>query len=96
MSKVNKLIDNHVFCLAPQILIEALNSSDDFLSDMTIYVESEEIEIFEFWLVSDSLGIELSRIGESSHQLDTCFIWGRQTSNLALELDPTLQKIANK
>lgn len=96
MSKVNKLIDNHVFCHAPQILIDSLNLSDEFLSDMFKDEESEDDEILEFWLVSDHLGIELSRIGESSHQLDTCFIWGRKTSNLALEFDPTLQKIANK
>jgi hypothetical protein len=96
MSEVNKLIENHVFCQAPKILLDALSSSEDFLTDMFNSEESEDDEILELWLVSDSLGIELSRIGESSHQLDTCFIWGRKTSNLALEFDPTLQKIANK
>lgn len=91
MNKVEKLIENHVFCLAPQILIDALHLSDEFLSDM---LKDEDTEILEFWLVSDYLGIELSLKGESSHQLDTCFVWGRQTSNLALEFDPLLQKIA--
>jgi len=96
MKKIDKLINDHVFCHVPQILLDSLENSQSWLDDITIYDEDDEpIEILEYWLVSDSLGIDLHLKGEATHQLDTCFVWGRKSTSLALEFDPILNQIAS-
>jgi hypothetical protein len=96
MKKIDKLINDNVFCRVPHILLDSLENSQSWLDDITIYDDDDEpIEILEYWLVSDSLGIDLSIKGEAVHQLDTCFIWGRKSTSLALEFDPILNQIAS-
>lgn len=100
--RAHNIINNEIFCLAPDELLE-LVKENDVLSESLFYTPDlqepnrEDGEYFkeplEFYLVSNWLGKNLKRYGEPAVELSTCYLWGRCTSGQAIIHDGTIQNI---
>lgn len=55
--------------------------------------ESEEQEVFQWYLVSDWLANKLEAIGQPILRTDSNILWGRTCYGQSLELDGTLQEV---
>lgn len=102
MNDIKKIIAMHIYCPAPQELLEALNESEDFINiHFNVLEEEQPLEdelrdIFEYYLVSDYLGEKLKAINEPIMNLSTCSLWGRTCTGQAIEMDGTIQKAFSK
>lgn len=57
-------------------------------------VNMEQVEIYEYWLVSQFLGEMLLKHGEPVYKRRGSWIWGRKCTGQAIFLDGVIQEIA--
>ena len=100
--RAHNIINNEIFCRAPDELLELVKQNDVF-SEALFYTpdlqepdrESGEYfkEPLEFYLVSNWLGKNLKQFREPTVELSTCYLWGRCTSGQYIIHDGTIQQI---
>jgi len=59
-------------------------------------VNMEQVEICEYWLVSQFLGEMLLKHGEPIYKRNGSWVWGRKCTGQAIFLDGVIQEIARK
>lgn len=58
--------------------------------------ESEPVDIFEWWIVTEYLYNKLKEKGECVLEWEDCYIWGRTTTGQAIHLDGVISEICKE
>ena len=98
--KAKQIIEREVYyCVSS--LIDELMSNEKYMDELIEYTcrvddEGNELEVYEYWLVSDWLADKLKARDEIVFEFHGLTIWGRTTTGQAMYMDYDIQEIARK
>jgi hypothetical protein len=96
---ISLLMNEYVLSQEPELITEQFweNVREHKEEEMTGQVdeETEEPEIFEFWIVSDWLFERLKEKGEPVANINGVMVWGRTCTGQAIFLDGVIERIFN-
>lgn len=97
-----KVINDHIYCIAPTELMEAIEKGEDFIDSMYCVLEDDldddAMETYKdplsFYIVSSYLGERLKKINQPVFELsNSTYVWGRCTYGQSILQDGTIQRV---
>ena len=96
----DNIVNNHIMCSINLTMKKELLENPDLITESKnydLYIDKEEeLEIYEYWAVSEWLAEQLEEQGEIIFEYLDFNVWGRQYTGQAIKMDEVIENIAKK